>query len=481
MKINVRTVLCISLLVVVTGTALAMQDDVKARIFKDINEMFAKARSEQADLLSPTVYQQAVKKNEQAVKNFEKGKSPEPLIEETNVLLRTAIENAKLSKVTFPHTLAARTDALQASAPQLTLDLYTKAERELTEAAKSLEKGDMKKSKEQGLRAEKMYRDAELAAIKLNVLGEVTQKSIEAKDTDIPKYTPLTYARVVKLLEDADELLQRDRSAIPEARAIVEDAAYELSHAAYIVKRVLELKGDDTNWERLILEHEAAVTEVVKEFNYEPKFDQGMQRVTASLITAINSMKQDNRRLNDELTQMSKQNETLQDEIDQTKSELNASKEVQAGLKARIDSDRKKEEKYKKAEDLFLAQEAKVLRIGDELTLRLIGLNFPSGRATIEPAYFSLLSKVQRAIRLFPDYHVIVEGHTDAVGDDRYNQRLSMQRADAVRAYILASMGLPSDQVTAMGYGESRPIASNETNSGRRQNRRIDIVLKPQK
>jgi outer membrane protein OmpA-like peptidoglycan-associated protein len=126
---------------------------------------------------------------------------------------------------------------------------------------------------------------------------------------------------------------------------------------------------------------------------------------------------------------------------------------------------------------MFDASEATLLRKGDDLILRLIGLTFPSGKTTIQPEYFSLLAKVQRAIRKMPAAGLTVEGHTDAVGDDRYNESLSYERALAVKSYIVANMGLDDSRITALGYGETRPIASNENKDGRAQNRRIDIVM----
>jgi OOP family OmpA-OmpF porin len=72
-----------------------------------------------------------------------------------------------------------------------------------------------------------------------------------------------------------------------------------------------------------------------------------------------------------------------------------------------------------------------------------------------------------------------VEGHTDAVGNDSYNQKLSTNRANAVREYLIASMGLNAGQISAMGFGENKPIASNDSEAGRAKNRRIDIVLSP--
>jgi len=82
---------------------------------------------------------------------------------------------------------------------------------------------------------------------------------------------------------------------------------------------------------------------------------------------------------------------------------------------------------------------------------------------------------VQRALREFPDQSVTITGHTDSRGDEDYNQELSQRRAEAVRDYLLANMSLSAALVTAKGYGESQPIASNDTDEGRAKNRRIDV------
>jgi outer membrane protein OmpA-like peptidoglycan-associated protein len=69
-----------------------------------------------------------------------------------------------------------------------------------------------------------------------------------------------------------------------------------------------------------------------------------------------------------------------------------------------------------------------------------------------------------------------VEGHTDSVGGDAYNQRLSEQRADSVKDYLM-SQGLRSDILTAKGFGKTMPVASNDTAAGRQQNRRVELVV----
>ncbi|NBC85355.1 MAG: OmpA family protein, partial [Bacteroidetes bacterium] len=127
---------------------------------------------------------------------------------------------------------------------------------------------------------------------------------------------------------------------------------------------------------------------------------------------------------------------------------------------------------------VFGEDEAEVSLRGDEMIVRMYGLNFPVGSSEIRPANFSLLTKLQQVLREFPDAPITIEGHTDSRGNDATNQRLSDERATAVQEYLMANMSsLSPDQVEAVGYGESRPLASNETEEGRAQNRRIDVTI----
>jgi outer membrane protein OmpA-like peptidoglycan-associated protein len=128
---------------------------------------------------------------------------------------------------------------------------------------------------------------------------------------------------------------------------------------------------------------------------------------------------------------------------------------------------------------VFTREEAQVLRRGDEIIVRM-GLNFDSGSSVIKPEYFTLLRKIQTAIDVFPDSQVEVQGHTDSFGADELNRTLSEQRASAVQQYLLANMdSLGATAITAAGYGETVPLANNETPEGRTRNRRIDLLITP--
>jgi outer membrane protein OmpA-like peptidoglycan-associated protein len=100
------------------------------------------------------------------------------------------------------------------------------------------------------------------------------------------------------------------------------------------------------------------------------------------------------------------------------------------------------------------------------------------GQAILIPENYTLLSKVQQTIQVFGQPKVTIEGHTDSTGSDSYNQMLSQQRAQAVSSVLIRD-GVEAVRIDTVGYGESRPVASNATPSGRQLNRRVELTLLP--
>ena len=101
---------------------------------------------------------------------------------------------------------------------------------------------------------------------------------------------------------------------------------------------------------------------------------------------------------------------------------------------------------------------------------------FDFGKYTLRPGTREKLAKVSGILLAHPGLRVEVEGHTDSVGSEEFNQRLSEQRASTVRDYLVAQ-GIPSDTVTSRGFGKSQPVATNDTAEGRQQNRRVEMVV----
>lgn len=120
-----------------------------------------------------------------------------------------------------------------------------------------------------------------------------------------------------------------------------------------------------------------------------------------------------------------------------------------------------------------------IARQGDNVILNMPGhVTFATDSAQISPAFQGTLDQVAATISEYQDTRVQVAGHTDNTGSETYNEQLSQRRAQAVADY-LASRGVASTRITTIGYGEARPVASNETADGRQQNRRVEIILSP--
>jgi hypothetical protein len=100
---------------------------------------------------------------------------------------------------------------------------------------------------------------------------------------------------------------------------------------------------------------------------------------------------------------------------------------------------------------------------------------FASGKSTLQKRSHKQLDQVANVIKTHPDMTVTIEGHTDSVGSDARNMKLSQARAEAVRAYLV-KRGIDGSRLTAVGFGETRPVADNKTKAGRAANRRVEFT-----
>ncbi|MEW6444586.1 MAG: OmpA family protein [Pseudomonadota bacterium] len=120
-----------------------------------------------------------------------------------------------------------------------------------------------------------------------------------------------------------------------------------------------------------------------------------------------------------------------------------------------------------------------VSRQGENIVLSFPDqISFDVGRADIKPQFTHTLDNVAQTLRQYDRTRIEIAGHTDSTGNAANNQRLSENRANSVRSY-LASRGVAPERMFAVGYGQSRPIASNATVIGRAQNRRVEVIVIP--
>jgi len=107
--------------------------------------------------------------------------------------------------------------------------------------------------------------------------------------------------------------------------------------------------------------------------------------------------------------------------------------------------------------------------------LVLEGVNFDFDKASLRQEDIGSLDNDVATLKSWGDVNIEVAGHTDSMGSDAYNMKLSQQRAEAVRNFLI-SRGVSADRLTAKGYGESQPVADNATDEGRFKNRRVELV-----
>jgi OOP family OmpA-OmpF porin len=114
-------------------------------------------------------------------------------------------------------------------------------------------------------------------------------------------------------------------------------------------------------------------------------------------------------------------------------------------------------------------------KVGERVVLR--GITFDFNSAVIKPSSYPVLDDAARVFKAKPTIRVEISGHTDSIGSDSYNMKLSNQRANSVRDYLIRYHNIDPSRLIAVGYGETQPIADNRTRSGRDMNRRIEFKV----
>ncbi len=238
----------------------------------------------------------------------------------------------------------------------------------------------------------------------------------------------------------------------------------------------------DADWteEDIILTYEQPITEIAAAADRVAQLDAGTDPVTQELVAYIEDIRQRELQLQVDLEESRRRIVGLEEEIRELDEQLGGVSQERVALVQRLEAEERIREQFIRVETMFTRDEARVSREGNSIIMRLVGLTFEVGEADVDSAYAALLQKVRDAVEIFPRSQVVVEGHTDSYGVDESNLTLSRSRAEAVGEYLSTELGIASFRVSAVGYGETRPIANNETQQGRARNRRIDIRIEPQ-
>ena len=475
-------VILIGLILLPISSTFAGDAKVKALMFHEVDSILAISHEVQADLLAPKSTKKAMELYSEASSDYDKGKDINGIkkkIKETVKYLEKSIDAVDMANVTFKNALTMRINAIRSEAQVNAGESWKEAEKKFKEAAIQLEEGDVNSAKKKAEEAGNIYRQAELTAIKSNYLDNTHSLLAKAEDNDVKDKAPVTLKRAKDLISRAETSLNKNRYDTDEPRGLALGAQYEAKHALYLNKTIRQNQKDDKKLEDVYLSFEQYLRQIAVNLDLSAEFDEGFGRPTNLIIAHTKRLQDSTLLLQQKLADRDIDMKTMTARIIELEDQLGTVGKERSALTDRLEQRSKIREMFNDIQKRFHPEQALVLRHGDDILIRLVGLNFASGKSEIEPRNFALLTVVRDAINIFPDYAIHVQGYTDSYGGDNTNLELSQNRADAVRKYLLANMTIDINDIDAVGYGETLPIANNETPEGRAKNRRVDLVIEP--
>jgi outer membrane protein OmpA-like peptidoglycan-associated protein len=506
----------LTLPVVVTAGLTSMREP----LFSGTDEARTRAKSLDAELLAPVSYGEASEYYDRADALFKRAASIDSIrrhLEKARSRFEKSATAAELAAAALDSAIQARSDALSSDAPAYATRSWDQGETQFADATRRLERGSIKYAQRSAMKAEAAYREGELLAIKANYLSETKDLLVEAKKLKAERYAPMSLNNARFLLETAESELTANRYDTDRPRSLALDAKHNALHAIYVAKLERSIRGRATNLEAVLLGWEASLNKLGDALDKPIYFDNGEEQAIADLHQAISMLQQDRKRLDRDLNDKATQVAALNTQVAKMQEMIAAVSEIQEEkvllgqdlndkdaqvtlLNARLakmqallgggnqtidelemllEQQARHRERFARVETMFQPGHAEVFRQGDTVIIRMIGLNFDSGAARLKPEHAPMLSTLEQAISEFPESQVVVEGHTDAFGSDAQNLELSQARAEAVVNHLLAAMPISPINLGSVGFGESRPAANNETKEGRKRNRRIDVVIRP--
>jgi OmpA-OmpF porin, OOP family len=334
--------------------------------------------------------------------------------------LDRASKFSKMAEENLGEVMAARTMAMNAGAPKYFAPEFSKLDVQLRESTRDIEIGKLADAIENRSQMQVQYLDLELRAIKYAQVNQAQVVIAQALKEGAAEFAPRTLAVAQKNVDDTSAYITSNRHDTNEVNA---RGAMTLASAQHLLK----------------ITHDAKVSDKATPEDLALRLEKDKATVTSQ-----------------------------QGQLDRG-----------AKANAELLSEKELAQRFEKARSQFTESEAEVYKKGNTMVIRLRGLEFPTAQATIKESNFPLLAKVQSVIEDIGPGTVIVEGHTDSIGGKAINDKVSAERASAVKAYLISNSKIQDTEITAVGYGFQKPLGTNKTKQGRAQNRRVDILIKP--
>jgi outer membrane protein OmpA-like peptidoglycan-associated protein len=400
-----------------------------------------------------------------------KGDRPVHLANKGLSVLAKAKSDAKHAQEIMWEVIDVRQRAQKAGAPELFGEQYKATEKKLAEANRLIEGGNIAKAKDLRPSLINSYNQMEIDALKKGVVSLAKATLQQARDEGVNDYAPVTFRKAETELNMATAILETDRTKTEKANAHAKLATEMANRATQITELAKMFKRRKYSPENMILWYQKQLCEINKPLSSELDFQESNHLVIRSMHDAIMSLVESQGEGQKSIGELQAELKNLHE-----KHELELSD--QAKRQAEIDRLKQEaDERFRHVQSLFMPHEAEVYRKGDNVLIKAQGFYFPPGDAEIKTINFPLTNKLISAIREFPGSRIEVSGHTDATGSPETNLLLSKNRAKNVADFLINVGHVKRTDITVNGYGATRPVASNDTEQGRAQNRRIELLI----
>ncbi len=472
---KINRVLCYGLALILFGCAssqkveLASTDSLQAAV-AEVARLMKAADIEQAELLSFKEYRKGSDYLRKAQRGLSANYQADYISENAaqgKAQLQEALKNAQNRTANAIRILDARKSALDAglkNSPALVdalVDVDDDVRDETDNFARPLEPVEFSEF-------QKQYFSLEVEAVQFRELDAVKKAIQKASTEDAKRLAPKSLRTALLDVSEAENLIAQSPRD-PKIYQVILDLAVESSvFLTDVMDVILDAPGTPEDIASKIVEQNRKLEALSKNVG---NLEQNLKTTQSTLTETEGSLKQKE----SALKQQDEELKSTRSNLLETESALILRNEELEKTSTQVRFQRAMDQ----AVEEFSDEEASVYQQGSKLIFRLKKINFASGSAAIPAESKPMLSKMNDIIKTIGAELVAVEGHTDSVGAADLNKSLSTKRAIAVANYLAALAG--GYKIGYVGYGESRPIASNETREGRAINRRVDLVVTARK
>lgn len=411
----------------------------------EVTQMMEAAQQDQIDLLADEAYKKGSVYLADAKQGLKQGEAKESILENAAVAkayFEDARQTAKSRQASASRILEARASALSAGVRksetlvESMLDIDDDLKSETKQFSRSLSPEDFSAF-------QKRYLALEVQAVQFSELSGAKQAIEQATENNADDLAPETLRNASLDYETAMNTIAQSPRNPDLYKKSVQDSLASATQLVDVMNVIMGAKGTP--------EHIAV--QIVKQKRALGELSTSVGKLEANLKSAEQTLQQ------------------KEGELKRTEGVLKTQEQQLASASTQVRFQQAMDE----AQKVLSSDDALVYQQGNKLVFRLKRINFQTGTAEIPEFSKLLISKVNAIIKKLDAETVVVQGHTDSVGSPDVNQRLSTERATAVAKYLYSFKG--GYKIQYVGYGESYPIASNETAAGRATNRRVDLVV----